>query len=154
MKKILAVLGICILLAIMPTMSAVSHQKVDTIETQMPTDTPPEWATGNFTGEWGLSVLGVPFVPLGWIEGYYAQSGILGRYEGYFAEFNVTNATGKIAGFMLGPFMIGGVQDIATGNGTWFVGIGGVNETQQFYWRLTGILGPNFYIYGTYTEFE
>jgi hypothetical protein len=116
-------------------------------------DTPPDWAMGNFSGVWGLNVLGQPLPPAGWVAGYYAFNGLFGRFEGVFDVFNVTNATGAIGGFFLGPFMFGQIVNRTTGNSTGFVGIGGANTT-HFYWRIMGILGPTFYMYGVYSKFE
>ena len=113
---------------------------------------PPEWANGNFTGTWGLTILGVPTPPIGWIVGYYENIG-LGRFAGVFAEFNETNATGGLIGLMLWVFFIGGVGNLATQNGTYVSGIGVANET-HYYVRLHGIIGPSYYIYIQYTKFE
>ncbi|UCD13132.1 MAG: hypothetical protein JSW60_06110 [Thermoplasmatales archaeon] len=168
MKQLLLVLGICFLLAIMPMTTAISMPKLSTeiskTENKLKNysivekpsnigvlDEPPNWANGNFSGEWGLNLLGIPVTPLGWMEGYYQNIGF-GRLEGVFAEFNET-ATGKISGIMLYVFFLGGVEDIATGNGTFVSGIGVANET-HFYWRISAIIGPSFYIYCEYTKFE
>jgi hypothetical protein len=43
--------------------------------------------------------------------------------------------------------------NITTGNQTYFVGLGGANET-NFYWRIMGLVGPTFSMYGVYSKFE
>ncbi|MFO7677872.1 MAG: hypothetical protein R6V50_05780 [Thermoplasmatota archaeon] len=162
MKKILIVIGICFLLLGMPTMMAVplhkqhrlQHQIIErSISTSYENNTPPDWAAGNFSGVWGLNVLGVPLPPIGWVKGYFANQPGVGRLEAGFAEFNVTNATGFIGGLMIWVFFIGGVVSAETGNGTYVAGIGVANET-HFYWRLNAIIGPTYYILCEYAKFE
>jgi len=113
---------------------------------------PPAWATGNFSGVWGLSLLGFPLAPIGWITGYYQTIG-LGRLEAVYAEFNQTNATSFLSGIMIWIFFMGGAGSLQTGNGTWVSGIGIANET-SFYWRLNALIGPTFYILCNYTKFD
>ena len=163
MKKLWATIGICFLLVAMPAMTAMPKKLVTNAQVIKPVlsdvkktistlDDPPEWANGNFTGVWGLNILGIPLPPAGWITGYYQNIG-LGNFAGVFAEFNETNATGALVGFMLWVFFIGGVGSITTGNGTYVVGIGVANET-HYYVRLHGIIGPSYYIHVEYTKFE
>jgi len=161
MNKIL-ILGICFLLITMPIIPAFPFQNMQkmmpqinkkTTTTSFDNDTPPDWAAGNFTGEWGLNLLGIPLPSSGWIKGYFAVQPGLGRLEAEFAEFNVTNATGQIGGFMIWVFFIGGVISTATGNGTYIAGIGVANES-HFYWRLNAIIGPSYYIHCKYSKFE
>ena len=161
MKKALFVLGICLILVGMSTASALPLPKLRHLEAKIPNttypvsnnDTPPDWAKGNFTGVWGLNFLGIPLPPIGWIKGYFAHTPGWGRLEGGYAEFNVTNATNNLTGFMIWIFFLGGVTNIATGNGTYVSGIGVANET-HFYWRLNAIIGPTYYIHCEYTKFE
>lgn len=161
MKKILVSTSLCLLMILVPVASALpvlnqqEHHLPITTRTSSasPLDSPPEWAEGNFSGVWGLNILGQPLSPIGWVAGYYDVNGIIGRFEGIFDQFNVTNATGAIGGFFLGPFMFGKIMNITTGNATGFVGLGGANET-HFYWRIMGIIGPTFYMYGVYSKFE
>jgi len=161
MKKLIIALGICFLLVGMPAMTAFPLGKIRHTSTIFPmtsqvsldTNAPPDWAAGNFSGVWGLNLAGVPLPPAGWVEGYFDNQPGLGRLEADFANFNVTNATGLIAGFMLWVFFIGGVQSVETGNGTWVAGIGVANET-HFYWRLSAIIGPSYYIHCEYSKFE
>ena len=151
------------MLIAMPALTALSPQMVHQLKIPLPRrmmpempvdalDDPPEWANGNFTGVWGLTLLGVPLAPVGWISGYYENIG-LGRFAGVFAEFNQTNATGALIGMMLWVFFIGGVGSLATENGTYVAGIGVANET-HYYVRLHGIIGPSYYIHVEYTKFE
>ena len=162
MKKLLTAIGICILLVSMPATTAISLQKVKNFKNQLPSvnepiltiDTPPHWARGNFTGVWGVNILGQPLPPTGWVVGYYSDMGF-GRFVGVFAEFNETDATGYIGGVILGPFMLGVVGNITSGEETVFVGLGGHNETSsEFYFRIMGIISFTFYMSGTYSEFQ
>lgn len=160
MKKLLFVIGICFLIALPSTLAFPTVLKkteytkncVD-FDSTSANDTPPSWATGNFSGVWGLNVLGQPLPPAGWLVGYYSFNGLVGRFEGVFDVFNVTNATGAIGGFFLGPFMFGQIANITTGNATGFVGIGGANTT-HFYWRIMGFVGPTFYMYGVHSQLQ
>ena len=160
MKKILVIGGVCLLLITMPIITALPTELVQNPHTLMPIlkkqtislDEPPDWAKGNFTGVWGLNVLGIPLAPIGWIVGYYQNIG-LGNFAGVFGSFNDTNATGAIIGIMLWVFFLGGVGSIETGNGTYVSGIGVANET-HYYVRIHAIIGPSFYIHVKYTKFE
>lgn len=160
MKKIILTLGVCFLLLAMPLITASPMKQIKNpkikkilsdIEKQGPAlDDPPEWANGNFSGVWGITILGFPTPPMGWVAGYYQEIG-LGTLAGVFGPFN-SNATGAIAGIMLWIFFMGGVEDIATEKGTYVAGIGVANET-HYYMRLHGILGPNYYMSVEYTRF-
>jgi hypothetical protein len=159
MKKQLIVLGIILLLIVMPALPTVIStpvQKNPLPLQKTPTyqllDPAPDWAKGNFSGVWGITILGVPTQPLGWINGYYENIG-LGKLEAEYADFNSTNATATLGGFMLWIFFFGGVKNIATGNTTWVSGIGVANET-DYYLRLNAIIGPSYYMFVQYTKFE
>ena len=162
MSRVLIVLGVCVLLMAMPAYMAVPMHEAKRLKTTFVStaescfsavnDTPPDWANGNFSGVWGLNLLGRPLPPAGWVAGYYSNMGV-GRFVGVFAEFNATNVTGYLGGLFFGPFMVGIVGNITTGNSTYFVGPGRHNET-HFYWRLMGIVGPTYYMYGKYSRFE
>ena len=161
MKKILSILGVCFLLIAMPAITAVPLQSIQTPsisttykekitehrEPIKPLDI-PEWADGNITGLWGLNVLGKPLTPVGWLFGYYGGL----QFAAAFWEFNETNISGFIGGLHLGPFLLGKIV-FPDENETLFVGLGGTNET-HFYYRLMGIIGPTFYIYGIHLKFE
>ena len=159
MKKLLIIVGICLLIVV-PTSTAVPMKVAQpdsvipqTTQGYFDNETPPDWATGNFSGIWGLNLLGQPLPPAGWVAGYYSFNGLVGRFEGVFDVFNETNATGAIGGFFLGWFMFGRIMNVSTGNWTGFVGIGGANTT-HFYWRIMGIVGPTFYMYGTHAALQ
>lgn len=161
MNKKLIFVGIIVLVLCMPvSMSySISTPATKNIESYKScaagnnTTTPPDWAVGNFSGVWGLNILGVPLEPAGWIEGYYSDT-FLFRMQGVYGKNNETEPMCNISTWAFGPFLFGGAQNISTGNGTFIMGLGGVNETQHFYWRISAIIGPNFYIYGTITKFE
>jgi hypothetical protein len=114
---------------------------------------PPDWATGKFNGTWGLSLLGLPAVELGWVEGYFSAVGIFGRLEGYFAEWKDEEPVSFITGFILLYNMIGYVGSIQNpDNGTFFGGLGAPNENGGFYYRINLIFGPSWYMAGTWEE--
>lgn len=161
MKKLLLVIGIGFLLVAMPAISALPMQAIKKTPTHTtlieqvkeprvpiePLDI-PEWADGNLSGIWGLNVLGKPLAPAGWLFGYYGSL----QFIAGFWEFNATNISGFIGGLHLGPFLLGKIV-FPDENETLFVGLGGTNET-HFYYRLMGIVGPTFYIYGIHLKFE
>lgn len=163
MKKTLIIFVISILLIGLPaaTAKATISQRFNTVDTFMPkvstttldNDTPPDWAAGNFSGEWGITLFGIPAPASGWIKGYFSDRPGWGAIEGGYAVFNETNATNILSGFMIWIFFLGGVRNVASGNGTWVSGIGVANET-HFYWRLNAIIGPSYYIHCEYSKFE
>lgn len=162
MKKSLISILICIIIMIMPMTTATfpidkslfTKKPGNSNKNTLLHDTPPDWAMGNFSGEWGISIVGIPILPLGWIEGYFSVIGITGRIEGVFAEFKDEEPQAFIQGFVILYNMIGIVGDIETGNGTFFMGLGFPNENGEYYYRISLIIGPSFYMMGTWSEFE
>ena len=155
MKKILGVLGICILLVSPLSLAESGTANCNNIEHRNGTilDDPPEWANGKFNGTWGLSVLGLPAAELGWVEGYFFAAGIFGRFEGYFAEWKDEEPVSFIAGFILLFNMVGYVGSLQNpDNGTFFSGLGAPNENGEFYYRINLIIGPSWYMQGKWEE--
>jgi hypothetical protein len=114
---------------------------------------PPAWANGRFNGTWGLNVLGVPTIELGWVYGYFDAVGIFGRLEGYFAEWKDDEPVSFITGFIILFNMIGYVGSIENpDNGTFFSGLGAPDENGEFYYRINLIIGPSWYMEGTWEE--
>lgn len=157
LKKLLMNISICCLVILLPTAVGLpAHQQVPNLQSYLNTqsrimDDIPDWANGNFTGEWGITLFGIPAAPAGWITGYYENIG-LGKLDAVYAIFNETNATAFLRGIMLWIFFMGGAGSLQGGNATWVVGIGVANET-HFYWRINAIIGPSFYIHCAYTPF-
>jgi hypothetical protein len=158
-KSVILTLVVCMVVSSISATTAMPIRNISKIQKYIPqaistidNETPPDWATGNFSGIWGLNIGGQPLPPAGWLTGYYSDMGI-GRFVGVFAPFNATNVTGYIGGILFGPFMLGIVGNSTTGNMTYFVGLGGANTT-HFYWRIMGFVGPTFYMYGMYNKFE
>jgi hypothetical protein len=158
MKKNVICVGVCCLLLLSPIALCASIQKTDPSKQIMPlnqpiitSDEPPTWAKGNFSGVWGVTVLGAPLPPLGWIQGYYQNIGF-GKLDAVYADFNHTNATSYLRGFMLWIFFFGGAGNLAGGNTTWVSGIGVANNS-SYYCRINALIGPSFYILVNYTAF-
>ena len=168
MKKLLFVIGVCFLLAAMPISISVStpafklgsrlnkileNETPEIIEGPfLPTDDPPEWANGEFSGVWGLDIWGEWHIPAGWMFGYYKRDTNWGYFYAGFADFEVENATWFIQGYFLGPFMFGSLGENEYANDTLFVGIGRYNET-DYHWRLMGEVGPTFFVEGEHTKY-
>ena len=145
---------ICLLLIGIPNTSAVYIKKptyLSNIQNEysyQTQDEPPTWALGNFTGYWGLNIVGQPGIPLGLVFGYYGAF----RFVAVFT--NTTAPNGYLVGIRFSYFMFGIIANITGVQKTLFVGLGGSNETEtDFYYRIMGILGPTFYIAGTYNKF-
>ena len=113
---------------------------------------PPSWADGAFNGTWGLTLLGVPVAELGWIEGYFSAVQFFGRIEGYFAESGEEEATAKLEGFIILFNLIGVISNISSNESTFAMGLGGPSENGDFYYRISLILGPSWYIAGKWRE--
>jgi len=163
MKKIFAILAICMLLISMPVAMSMSktipqpkiNKKVEpqSIPTTAPKEEPPDWANGNFSGVWGIDIWGEAQIPLGWMYGYYKRNVHFGYFYAAFAEFWEEEDYNYLQGFLIGPYMLGMLGENESANETAFVGIGGYDET-NFYWRVMGLEGPTFFMYGEYTKFE
>ncbi|MBU0497423.1 MAG: hypothetical protein KKC68_09685 [Candidatus Thermoplasmatota archaeon] len=156
MKKIFALIAISCLLITLPLTTAYplphkattySTQKA-LLQTPQTIDDPPSWTIGNFTGVWGLNAMGHPLSPEGIIFGYYGQHRFLGAFT------NTTAVNGYLAGITFGPFMFGVVANVTGEGRAPFVGLGGQNgTTMEFYYRIMGIVGPTFYLYGFYNPY-
>ncbi len=153
MKKLITVSVIILLIAGIPTITAVSVEKTTIVKNQrneqpvQTLDDIPEWAIGNFTGVWGLNLNGEPQEPVGLVLGYYDDH----RFVGVFT--NTTAPNGWIGGYRFSMFMIGFVTNINVEKKLPIIGIGIWND-EQFYYRLMSIVGPTIYIAGVYTPFE
>ena len=153
MKKTIIVGIICLLVAGIPISSAVSIEKPTLFKNlinEKPIQTVediPEWAIGNFTGIWGINIGGQPGDPLGQVFGYYGTN----RFVGVFT--NSTAPNGWLWGIKFGFFMFGIIANITGEQSTYFVGLGGFNET-HFYYRIMGFVGPTFYLGGVHNPFE
>ena len=160
MRKIIIIIGICVLLISTNVLSATNTitEKIEE-KTEINNfkrediDDPPGWATGEFNGTWGISALGLPALELGWVEGYFSVLGIFGRIEGDFAEWKNNEPTGYISCFVIAYYMIGLVGDYKNpDNSTFFVGLGAPNENGEFYYNLNLFVGPSWYMIGTWRE--
>lgn len=112
----------------------------------------PEWANGMYYGVWGFNILGVPTPPVGWFSGFSRQKLLFG-FDGIFGTFDtpVSEATMALSGAVLGPFMLGGIRNLTTEKGAWYVGLGGINATNNvFYYRIMFFAGPNYFMFGKY----
>lgn len=165
-KNIVVSIGICSLLIFSPLALGLSIQKTIPFQhndsSQQPpslADEPPAWAKGNFSGVWGMNLIGVPLPPIGWITGYYQGLGSgkvvgLGKFDAMYSLFNHTNATSFLRGTLLWYFFFGRAGNLSTNKGTWVTGIGVTDDT-EFFWRLHEIIGPSLsiYILCNYTAF-
>ena len=164
MKKILLAIGLCFLLLGMSAATSMSIPKIKDLNSKIrlnnissDSEDTPNWAAGNFTGSWGLNIWGGDWFPIGCIEGYYGIGFLwdikIGRFliecGGEDGKENGTN----LEGIFFGPFLLGNVIDMETGNTSAFVGIGEYNEI-NFRWRVMAKSGPVLYIKGTFAEFE
>ena len=160
MKKIIIIFGICMLVISTNVLSATNiftNQTEEKIEindfNRFNIDDPPDWATGEFNGTWGACPLGLPAIELGWVEGYFSVAGIFGRIEGDFAKWENNEPTGYFSCFVIGYYMLGVLGDyLNPDNSTYCVGLGAPNEYGEFYYRLNLIVGPSWYMTGTWRE--
>ena len=167
MKKLLFVIGVCVLLTAMPIALSVSTptlsigsrlnklldiQNSKMEEISLPANEPPEWANGEFAGIWGIDIWGEWHIPAGWMFGYYKRDTNWGYFYAGFADFGVENATWFIQGYFFGPFMFGSIGENEYANETLFVGIGRYNES-NYHWRLMGEVGPTFFVEGEHTKY-
>jgi hypothetical protein len=158
-KKTILVLGVIAILICPIVLS--EHTNIDEstssnehkIYPEMMSDDPPEWANGKFNGTWGISLFGLPVAEMGYVYGYYNALGIFGRLEGYFGEWKDPEPVSFITGFIILFNMVGYVGSIENpDNGTFYSGLGAPNENGEFYYRINLIVGPSWYIEGTWEE--
>ena len=162
-KRVIAIISICLLLAGLSTVQAISvndiNVKKQTLETKDFTADPddaPDWAAGNFTGTWGLNFWGNDWFPAGPVRGYYGKGFLynykIGRFLIEYKETGEENGT-TFEGLFIGPYLLGKTTNQETGNSSAFVGLGGYNET-HYRWRIMGIEGPTLFMRGTFNEFQ
>jgi hypothetical protein len=159
MKKLLIIIGICILLVGMPLTTAVFSQKIkhhpDTqiLSINKPiltTDTPPDWATGYFVGVIGMTnSTGYPQPHRGIVAGYCSDD-FKGRFAGVIAKNTESEPIGYTGGYIRIPFMFGIIGNISSKKQISMVGLGVCNET-HFYLRIMTLVGPTFYMAGKYS---
>ena len=160
MKKIFIFFGICIVLIaqnIAATNNIYIDEKSYTLDNflykEIIKDDPPDWATGEFNGTWGISIGGLPAIELGWVEGYFDNLGIFGRIEGDFAVWQNDDPTAYMNGIIIGYYTIGIVGDyINPDNATFYIGLGAPNEDGEFYYRINLFIGPSWYMEGNWRE--
>jgi hypothetical protein len=160
MRKKVIIIGICILMLT----TVLSSQPIYSKETykddfknnytsKLNFNDPPDWADGEFNGTWGISFLGLPLLELGWVYGYFSAIEVFGRLEGYFAEWKDNEPKSFITGYIILYNMIGFIGEIDNpDNGTFFMGLGAPNENGEFYYRISLIFGPSWYMAGTWRE--
>lgn len=173
MKKLIIILGVCVLLAGMPAMTAISIPKMKNLKRTLPIfekitaneDDAPYWAEGTFNGTWGLReflFLRMIEIEIGNISGYYGTllgpiKVIKGEFYPHWNHSKVTNITGVY----FGAVIFGTIGDVdlkidqynITTNETNYVGLGDQNET-RFDWRIMGRQGPTFYMKATISKLE
>jgi len=163
MRKKLILAGLCVLLFIMPNISGLSY-KSDT----------PFWASGTFSGKWGLREYdffadffdgengnGMVEYEIGELSGFYGKIFhnlyvIQGEFYPYDNQSRVSNISGLCYGHLLG----GRIGDIKVDKDNYDIELneanygayGDFNET-CFNWRLMLNSGPTFYLKGDFLKF-
>ena len=162
MKKTLLIIGITVMLFV--SMSSATATSFKTHESKTYTkqiektdaDQVPDWAVGNFTGQWGLNIWGHDLWAIGQLSGHYGTGFLwdlkIGRFLIDYKENGHENGT-TLEGLFFGSYMLGKATDQETGNASHFVGLGQYNET-GFRWRIMGMTGPTLYMQGTFSKFE
>lgn len=157
MKKIISI-SIVLIIILSPIGFAQNANNIEKIKgqklKQKPIDNsdPPDWATGEFNGTWGVSLIGVPVAELGWVRGYFSAIGIFGKIEAEFAEWKDDEPTAYLSGIIILFNMLGVIGNLTSGEETFFMGLGAPSENGTYYYRISMILGPSWYITGTWRE--
>ena len=152
MRKMIGIFIICTILFAQNVIAIKNNTELNQ-EKNLITNDPPDWATGEFNGTWGISIAGVPTLELGWVEGYFDTLGIFGRIEGDFAVWDNQEPTAYISGWIIGYYMLGIIGDyINPDNATFYVGLGAPDEYGLFYYRINLFIGPSWYMQGTWRE--
>jgi hypothetical protein len=141
MKKILVILGICLVLVAMPMTTAfptlgLKHMNKGLRYAQ------PLPINGSFTGEFALKNE-TGMIPLGTFSGTYAGEHI-GTFTGIWSLYD-GNASGMINGWSLGMIFFGQLNTTGVEGSNWFIGLYRVNTTDNSFEAGTIILGDNDY---------
>jgi len=174
MKAKFIVLILCLLIAGMPIINAISAPKVlknnkgiSLVEKIKLNDGDiPFGAEGELNGTWGLRehvLFGMVEIPIGNFTGYYTKiMGFIYSFTGVIYPFGDKTKPTNISALFFGSFIIGFLDKINISqenqynintNITYFVGIGEQNES-SFDWRIMGYTGPTFFLKGNFLEFE
>ena len=105
MRRKVLIIGICVLLSTFSTQATLLEENngktINKYHNLEDLNDPPDWANGEFNGTWGVSLLGLPLLELGWVYGYFSAIEVFGRLEGYFAEWKDYNPKSFITGYIL-----------------------------------------------------
>lgn len=163
MRKKLILFNVCILLFIMPNISGISYNSDS-----------PIWASGSFSGKWGLREYdflrdffdgengnGMVEYEIGELSGYYGKIfSNLYIIQGEFYPYDNTSRVSNISGICYGHLLGGRIGNISADIDTYEVELreanygayGNFNET-CFNWRLMLNTGPTFYLKGEFSKF-
>lgn len=127
MKKILVIIGICIILGAMPITVASPLLKSTHVNSVLREER-PMLTNGSFTGEFAEKNENGT-IPLGIISGTYAGEH-MGTFTGIWSLYD-GNASGTINGWFLGALFLGQLNTTGVEGSDWFIGLYRVNTTDN-----------------------
>ncbi len=127
MKKILAVVGICIFLAAMPMTSASLLSNLRPIN--IIHNAHPALTNGTFTGAYAMKNES-GYIPLGEFEGTYESWEFTGSFVGTWTAFD-GNSSGTFSGWNWGYFFYGFMNTTGSEGSNLFIGLYRVNTTDN-----------------------
>ena len=138
MKKIIVVLGICMVLVAMPLTTAFPLLGSNHI-TKLSRHARPALANGTFTGVFAEKNES-GYIPLGNLSGTYQGSSFTGIWT-----LDDGSASGALNGWSFGNFFIGQMNTTGTNQSNWFLGLYRVNTTDNSFVAGAIIGGSNGY---------
>lgn len=141
MKKILVVVGICIVLAAMPMTTALplfNLRPINLIQNARPSLT-----NGTFTGVYAMKNES-GYIPLGEFAGTYEAWEYTGSFVGTWTSYE-GNASGAIEGWVWGHLFYGLINTTGSEESDWFIGLYRLNTTDNSFEAGAIIFGEDDY---------
>jgi len=142
MKKILVVVGICIVLAAMPMTTAFplfGARHTNYIQKHIR----PTLTNGSFTGVFSEKNE-TGYIPLGELSGTYNEGGMSNTFVGTWSMYD-GSASGDISGWFWNHIFIGQLNSTGSNESSWFVGLYRVNTTDNSFEAGSIVFGNDQY---------
>jgi hypothetical protein len=128
MKKILVIVGICIVLAAMPMTTALPLFNLKPMNI-IQHHARPSLTNGTFTGVFAMKNES-GYIPLGEFTGTYDTEEFFGTFVGTWTTYD-GNASGTMTGWNWGNIFYGQINTTGSEGSNWFIGLYRLNTTDN-----------------------
>lgn len=143
MKKLMVVIGICLLVIAMPLTTASPLLKSNHLNTILRQNQPMP-TNGSFVGEFAEKNE-TGYIPLGTLGGTYGGDDHWGTFTGTWTRYD-GNGSGTIGGWYMSHIIIGQINTTGVEGSSWFFGLYRVNATDNSFTAGAIIFGEDDYL--------